>query len=220
MESARFEAGYLPAEGVLCHPCRLAPPLFQRAVACTSYDGPVRELLHLLKYERMRPAARLLAPALADAIAQLRDIAADMLLVTPVSLFPSKERSRGYNQSDVLAREALHLLRETDPQWSLLYEPDLLERRRATSNQFELSPSGRRRNLRGAFAVRASGFRAGSEVLLIDDIYTSGATARECARVLRRAGAAKVWVATLARAQRPQVALWSGGTPQAATGFG
>jgi orotate phosphoribosyltransferase len=57
-------------------------------------------------------------------------------------------------------------------------------------------------------------------VLLVDDIYTTGATARECARVLRRAGARKVWVATLARAQTPRVALWDGAGMHAAQGFG
>jgi predicted amidophosphoribosyltransferase len=62
---------------------------------------------------------------------------------------------------------------------------------------------------------------AGTEVLLIDDIYTTGATARECSNVLRRAGAAKVWVATVARAQKPQVALWNAAAPrQPPVGFG
>ena len=84
----------------------------------------------------------------------------------------------------------------------------MLTRRRDTGSQFELSPRGRRRNVEGAFAVDPTRLQAGCEVLLVDDIYTTGATARECARVLRRAGAGKVWVATLARAQTPRVALW------------
>jgi predicted amidophosphoribosyltransferase len=71
---------------------------------------------------------------------------------------------------------------------------------RQTEAQFVLSPAGRRRNLRGAFLV--TGDLAGKEVLLVDDIMTSGATARECARVLKAAGAARVWVATVARAQK------------------
>ena len=81
---------------------------------------------------------------------------------------------------------------------------EVIARVRHTESSFTLSRAGRRRNLRGAFRVR--GDVAGREVLLMDDIYTSGATARECARVLMAAGAAKVWVATLARAQKRHVA--------------
>jgi ComF family protein len=220
MESARFVDGFGPAEGVLCAPCRMARPLFQRAVAYGVYESELKRLLHLLKYERMRPLGDVLGERLAEAVLSLQGSAAKELLVVPVPLFAAKERGRGYNQSDVLARGALRVVRAMAPEWRMQYEPALLERRRATQTQAGLNPRGRRRNLQGAFAVRESGFRVGAEVLLIDDIYTTGATARECARVLRRAGAGKVWVATLARAQKPQVALWDSGQERAPMGFG
>jgi predicted amidophosphoribosyltransferase len=96
----------------------------------------------------------------------------------------------------------------------------VLTRRRDTASQFELTPHGRRRNLEGAFEGDPTTLPLGCEVLLVDDIYTTGATARECSRVLRRAGAGKVWVATLARAQTPSVAMWTEDSTHAAIGFG
>ena len=120
-------------------------------------------------------------------------------MVVAVPLFPARERQRGYNQSVLLADEALRLLRRERPAWKLVTAHRALVRQRSTESSFVLSRRERRRNLRGAFAVTCD--VSEREVLLIDDIYTSGATARECARVLMRAGAAKVWVATLARAQ-------------------
>ena len=198
LEDARF-AGML-AEGFLCRECRLAAPEFTRAVHYTGYDGEIRGLIRLLKFERVRGVARLLGPQMAEAVLQLEGVAADDLLVIAVPLFKERERQRGYNQSVLLADEALRRLKTMRPEWKLTAAHRSLERRKSTESSFVLSRKGRRRNLSGAF--RVTGDVHGREVLLVDDILTSGATARECARVLLRAGAEKVWVATLARAQK------------------
>ncbi|HEV2619178.1 MAG TPA: ComF family protein [Acidobacteriaceae bacterium] len=219
MESVRFESQY-PAEGLLCHECRLVPPMFERAVAYAVYQEELREMIHLLKYERMRGVAKLLGGQLAEAILTLRAEAARELTVIAVPLFPAKQRQRGYNQAELLADAAMVELNRLDPGWRLQRASGVLTRRRDTASQFELTARGRRRNLAGAFAVDASRLRAGCEVLLIDDIFTSGATARECSRVLRRVGVSKVWVATLSRAQAVRVALWESDAPRMAQGFG
>ena len=75
----------------------------------------------------------------------------------------------------------------------------VLERKRETASQIGLTSHQRRENLRGAFGVAQPELVNGREVLVVDDVYTTGATVSECARVLRRAGATKVWVATVAR---------------------
>jgi ComF family protein len=209
-----------PAEGLLCFACRAVPPMYERAVAYAVYQDELREMIHLLKYERMSGVAKLLGGLLAESILTLRDEAARELVVVSVPLFPAKERQRGYNQAALLADAAIGELRVADPDWRLRRIAGLLARRRDTTSQFELTPRGRRRNLQGAFEVDAAKLPLDCEVLLVDDIYTTGATARECSRVLRRAGARKVWVATLARAQAVRVAMWDESEMRAAQGFG
>ena len=213
-------AGQLLDEGLLCSDCRADPPIFERAVAHAVYRGELREMVHLLKYERMDLVAKLLGGMLAQSIATLEAGAARELVVVAVPLFPAKQRQRGYNQSELLADAAIAELHRSHPQWRLWLQHSLMERHRDTRSQFELNPVSRRVNIRGAFRVNADAIAPGSEVLLVDDIYTTGATARECSRALRRAGASKVWVATLARAQTPQVALWDDTRLLAAQGFG
>jgi ComF family protein len=191
MEDLRFR-------GMECVACRWAPPEFERAVAYGSYQDELREMIHLLKYERVLGLAEMLGGRLAEAVLDLEGEAAAELLVVAVPLFSDAEKRRGYNQARLLADAMCKRIRGLRPGWRLQAAHGALVRRKSTANQFELSRRARRRNLAGAFEV--SGNVAGCEVLLVDDILTTGATARECAKVLRRAGAAKVWVATVARA--------------------
>ena len=194
----------LPGTGVsaLCRACRLAPPPFVRAVSYGVYQGRMREAIHALKYDRLHPASTGLGRMLAAAIAQLSGVAPAEMLVIPVPLHPSKYAQRGFNQSRSLAAAALGFLRKSHPRWRLTLASSTLLRQRATESQAGLSPHQRRHNVRGAFLVSDPARVTAQHVLIVDDILTTGATARAAARALVAAGAASVWVATLARAQR------------------
>ena len=180
-----------------CPACRRLDRPYERAVAYGSYDGGLRELIHLLKYNGVRPAARVLGRMLAEAWPTLdASFASETVLVVPVPLFKGKRRQRGFNQSELIAEAALKLYSANG---RMQLASGLLLRVRDTHSQIGLTSHQRRENLRGAFAVARAQEVTGREVLLVDDVYTTGTTASECAKVLRRAGVAKVWVATVAR---------------------
>lgn len=162
----------------------------------------MREAIHALKYDHLHPAARILGRMLAEAIAQLAGEAPSEMLVVPVPLHRSKHSLRGFNQSRLLAVEALKSLRKSHPQWRLTLASSTLMRLRSTESQAGLTPRQRRLNVRSAFSVADASQVKQKNILVIDDILTTGATARAAAQALVRAGAASVWVATLARAQR------------------
>jgi ComF family protein len=162
----------------------------------------MRAAIHALKYDRIHPAARRLGSILASAIVQLLpDVPAD-LLVIPIPLHRTKQRQRGFNQARALAKCAIDALRKSHPEWHLTLAPTTLMRLRSTESQAGLTPRQRRHNVRGAFKVSDSSPVAGKHILLVDDILTTGATARAAAQSLMKAGAASVYVATLARARR------------------
>jgi len=180
-----------------CQLCQRTDPPFERAVAYGSYDGALRDLIHLLKFQQVRPAAAVLGRMLAEAIANLEQaMPVGSIAVVPVPLYPRKQAQRGFNQAQMIARTALKQL--SRPKRFDLCEGVLL-RRRETGSQIGLTRHQRRENLRGAFAVSDTARIVNRDILLIDDVLTTGTTASECARVLLRAGAARVWVATVAR---------------------
>lgn len=177
-----------------CRRCRHPHALISRRRAAGPYEGILRRLVHVFKYDQRHA----LAPRLGGL---MRDSGADMLdgvdCVVAVPLHPRRQLARGFNQAEELA---VHLD---------LPVVGALRRMRATAPQTELPAARRRVNVRGAFApARRFGARSGGTVvegacvLLVDDVTTTGATLCACARVLRRAGAREVRALTLARAVR------------------
>src|SRR5215210_5994623 len=159
------------------------------AVAAFAYEGPLRRALAGLKYGSAAKVALPLADRAATGLALLTDVAADATLV-PVPVHAERLRQRGYNQAALLARALGRRPR--------LPVAELLERRRATTQQHRLDRAARLRNLRDAFAVRVQA-RPPPIVILVDDILTTSATLEACAAVLRAAGAMRVLGFAVAR---------------------
>lgn len=188
-------SGLDPASPInTCSACQSARPHFLQATAYGAYDGKLRELIHLLKYEQVEPAAATLGQILREAIYKL-GLTSEPVLVIPVPLHRSKRRQRRFNQAELIARAALK--KNAFPNAELA--TDLLERTRATVSQIGLTRPQRAENIRGAFRVKHLSRVEGRQVVLVDDVLTTGTTANECARILCKAGAERVWVATVAR---------------------
>lgn len=183
-------------EGPRCGMCRRVSPPFQRAIAYGAYDGVLRDLVHLLKYQRVKPVAPLLARLLNEALGGVHF--PEPLLVVPIPLYKRKLRERGFSQAEEIAR--VFVRRRPDARVQL--ETSSLVRTRETASQTGLTRHQRRANVRGAFAVAKPERIMDKSVLIVDDVMTTGTTASECALVLLRGGARQVFVATVARATR------------------
>lgn len=174
----------------LCPPCERRLPAFDRAMSACRYDGVIAEAIHLFKYGKKIGLGRPLGALLSEHLP--RDVSAD--LVIPIPLHSRRLRAREYNQSLILAEVVARRRR-------IPLAVSVLKRTVDTRPQIGLKRSERRANVRGAFAAESRGL-AGKRVLLIDDVYTTGATAGECAKALKSGGAESVVVATLARMPR------------------
>lgn len=179
-----------------CGRCLTQPPAFGRARACAIYDAtqgahdPVKSVLQRYKYNRDVGLARPLGQLL---IERCPLPFVDYDVVVPVPLHLSRLRWRGFNQSSLLAAM---LGRAT----GLVVDPLSLQRIRPTVPQVELTETERRRNVARAFRVVRPERLRGGRILLVDDVYTTGATVAECTRALCAAGVKSVDVLTLARA--------------------
>lgn len=184
------------AAGSGCAACRRGPPHADGLRSAAAHARPLREAVHALKYGGLRALAGPLAQILAQcwgAWARERRGAPAASDVLPVPLHAARVRRRGYNQSALLARALAERA-------GLAYREGWLTRVRDTPPQVGLSPLERWENVGGAFVCPRPAAVRGAEVLLVDDVMTTGATLEACARALREAGAARVWALTLTRA--------------------
>lgn len=172
----------------LCGACRLRRPAYTRAWSLYPYVPPLQDAIRLFKYH----GKVALAPALGELMCAAGHPPQEVDLLIPVPLHSSKLREREFNQSFLLADQLNRLLHVP-----LSY--DNLIRVRRTEPQTQLSRSERLKNLRRAFAVVRPDEVKSKRILLVDDVLTTGTTVSECAKTLRKAGAADVYVGTLAR---------------------
>lgn len=176
-------------EAGLCGLCRRGMNGFDGAYSYGFYEGTLQKLIHLYKYAGVHTLSRPLAAVLSRAMPRREEFD----FVTAVPMHWWKRWRRGFNQSELLTRE---LSKRTG-----IPMESLLRKTRPGAPQAGLSDSARRRNVAGSFSARST-MVDGSRVLLVDDVLTTGATASACALALKRAGAVRVSVLTLARADR------------------
>ncbi|RKY54501.1 MAG: hypothetical protein DRP89_04885 [Candidatus Neomarinimicrobiota bacterium] len=164
---------------------------FDEVVTCWSYTPEIGKLVHRIKYQRGKKLAVLIGNMVGEALKDYSEEWRDGIIV-PVPLHKVRYRERGYNQSNLLsAAIASKLFLQT--------LPDFLVRYRNTSTQTKLSAEERQKNVEGAFGLREINLVAGKQVVLVDDVITTGATMNSCASVLKEAGAKKIVGIALAR---------------------
>jgi len=189
---ASLPPGATPARS--CRQCRELPAALRLLRSAYLHEGPAREMVHALKFGGWQALAVPMGRRLA-ALDLPRDLRDEVRRVVPVPLAPARLRERGYNQARLLAEA---LCRETG--W--ICDPELLVRRRSTARQSGLQSRERRSNVATAFSVppEARTRLAGEHVLIVDDVWTTGATALACLAALTEGGARVVSVLTFARA--------------------
>jgi ComF family protein len=183
----------------ICSKCRLTPPKYDAARSHQRFEGPIREAIHRLKYHRQFDYARRLTPLLLEVLQSDEKFQQfEPHFLVPVPLHKSRIKARGFNQSAVLSNQ-LSKLTEVP-----VYEA--LIRNRKTQPQVGLNVGERLKNVKGAFEFSTTSTNQviGKRILLIDDVFTTGATLNECAMVLKKAGAIEVFALTLARQRSPQ----------------
>ena len=183
--------GSISEENHLCEKCLRKRPIFDSLGAPYIYEGRIMDAIHQMKYAGKTYLADSLGPLMASFVIKWLDTT-EGLLIMPVPLHPKRLRERGFNQALLLARAIMPALGA---------EMDFLSLRRIiyTRSQTGLNSGERKRNVRRAFTMDRQRGLKGKTVLLVDDVATTGSTMNECARVLKNAGAERVFCLALAR---------------------
>lgn len=180
------------AEDEYCGDCRDRESFVTQGRSLWLHREPVPHAVYRFKYHNRRSYGKVFAREMEKYYgAWLEKCGIEGIL--PVPLHPSRKRKRGFNQAEILARELSELTK-------IPVCTDVLYRIKRTSPQKTLGPGERKANLKGAFAVPAS-WKPLKNVLLVDDIYTTGSTVERCAAVLKKAGVENVWFLTISIGQ-------------------
>ncbi len=155
-----------------------------------TFDDHYKTLIHRLKYEHKIPLGKRLAQRLGEQLTQDKDFI-NCDLVIPVPLHKSRQRQRGFNQSEILAEGVSQVTK-------IPLATKILMRKKNTKDQTHLDIQQRKENVKGAFAVTQPEMVMGKNVILVDDVITTGATLNECVRMLLDIGAKRVFAVTLA----------------------
>jgi len=174
----------------LCGDCLVGNQAFDLARSLLYYRPPASSLIRSLKFNGSLAGITTFRALLMRA--KLLDVFLEPEIILPVPLHSNRLRDRGFNQALVIARGCL-------PEWKKKIAPGILLRHRLNIPQSLLSGKERRSNLRNAFSLADPHKVRGAKILLVDDVYTTGSTVNECSRILRRAGAERIEVFTLAR---------------------
>ena len=187
----RFFAG--GREPHACGDCLRSKPSFSSHRSAARYEGVLKDALLLFKYRGYRPLGRPLACFAYSAFEGKATVWAGADILVPVPLHKKRRRKRGFNQAEVLAREFSRLT-------GIPVEAGSLRRIVSVPPQTTLRREARRANVRDAFKIRRPGRVEGKVIVLVDDVFTTGSTIGECARMLKKAGAAEVRAVTIAQA--------------------
>ena len=195
-------------EGILCEEClkelirheikpehqvKRRKTALQTVISVWKHESAARRLVHLLKYQADPSTARFLADGMVCALRNEKNVLDQTELIIPVPLHPAREKDRGYNQAALLAKRISH-------QTGVVMSEMVLFRTRSTGNLAKMDRTERFETLKDVFAVGKAPMITGKRILLVDDVFTTGATAQACAGTLMRAGAAEVCVVTACRA--------------------
>jgi competence protein ComFC len=177
----------------LCRECLEKTPPYTRHRSCARYEGIVKDVILLYKYRGFEVLGSFLGDFAARATKPDLALWPGVEAIIPVPLHPARKRERGFNQSEVLARRLSKIKQ-------IRLDKNRLVKVKNVPPQTSLEAKARGKNVRGAFRIKKAGELEGKIVLLVDDVYTTGSTIRECSSVLRKAGVKEVRAVTVAQA--------------------
>ena len=188
------QLNYIPELIDICADCRNDAPYFDRAWSACYYEEPLKGLIHDFKYKHITCLSRDFSRLIIDFMEQ-HNVATSSELILSVPMHPSRLSKREMNHSDILAKDIAGCL-------NIPYSGNILKKIKNTSIQSTLKREERIKNLRSSFSVKNTSAVRGKNILLVDDLFTTGSTVNECSRTLKESGAARIEVITLARGDR------------------